>query len=150
MGRDRERQGGRERQRWDVGERGKEKGTGGDPEAGRGRDGERPSEGRRRERGGRGQRDGVAGTGLWTEVRWAPGRGARGWGRLQGRARPGSQLAAPSPAAAARPSYRVTKLPQDSGAAHWRGRSQSESGAAVLGQEACRRAHLPPTPREAR
>lgn len=52
----------------------------------------------------------------------------------------------PSPAAA-RASYQVTKLPQDSGASDWRGRSQSASSAAVLGQEAWRHAHLP-TPRK--
>lgn len=45
----------------------------------------------------------------------------------------------PSPAAAAAAAAaaesRVTKLPQDSRASHWRGRSQSERSAAVLGQE---------------
>lgn len=41
-------------------------------------------------------------------------------------------------AAAAAAELRVTKLPQDSEASHWRGRSQSESGVAVLGQEALR------------
>lgn len=52
----------------------------------------------------------------------------------------------PSPAAA-RASYQVTKLPQDSGASDWRARNQSASSAAVLGQEAWRHAHLP-TPRK--
>lgn len=41
-------------------------------------------------------------------------------------------------AAAAAAELRVTKLPQDSEASHWRGRSQSESSVAVLGQEALR------------
>lgn len=63
-----------------------------------------------------------------------------GMGRVMGPPSP------PSPAAA-RASYQVTKLPQDSGASDWRGRSQSASGAAVLGQEAWKHAHLP-TPRK--
>ena len=44
----------------------------------------------------------------------------------------------PTTAAAAAAEFRVTKLPQDSEASHWRGRSQSESSVAVLGQEAWR------------
>lgn len=80
-----------------------------------------------------GQAMGAVGTG---------GTSPAGWGASW--ARPAPQP--PSPAAA-RASYQVTKLPQDSGASDWRGCSQSESGAAVLGQEAWRHAHLP-TPRK--
>lgn len=82
-----------------------------------------------------------------------PWASRRGEGGPQGRAGRGVR-APPNPPSPGRrrrrPSYRVTKLPQDSRASHWRGRSQSEGSAAVLGQEARRRAHLPPTPSEAR
>lgn len=71
------------------------------------------------------------------------------WGREGPALRDGARRgpAQPPSPAAARASYQVTKLPQDSGASDWRGCSQSESGAAVLGQEAWRHAHLP-TPRK--
>lgn len=97
--------------------------------------------------------------GKWTESRVQSRRlWARQWGegRLHGRAGRGVRRGeGPSPPPSPgrrrrRPSSRVTKLPQDSRASHWRGCSQSEGSAAVLGQEARRRAHLPPTPSEAR
>lgn len=73
----------------------------------------------------------------------------RAWGREGSALRVGAHRgpAQPPSPAAARASYQVTKLPQDSGASDWRGCNQSESSAAVLGLEAWRHAHLP-TPRK--
>jgi hypothetical protein len=86
--------------------------------------------------------------GRWSRSGGQTHRARRGhWGGKGGGAGGGP----PHPLrAASRASYQVTKLPQDSGAADWRGGSQSERGAAVLGQEAWRHAHLPATPSEAR
>ena len=135
-----------ERQSWEVGDRDRKKAANEDThvgsneqtgatEAGRvlasGRDGEGEGDGVRAAEtqvslgsgGVRAIRQGHSGLGS------PAGAGAAGYRRGP---------SPPIPTAAAAAELRVTKLPQDSEASHWRGRSQSESGVAVLGQEALR------------